>query len=41
MNWLNHVFNYAGLVALGLLILWAVARLDDWLAAREKSPSKH
>ncbi|NHI00737.1 hypothetical protein OJHNALOF_01761 [Oceanimonas sp. MB9] len=32
MDWLH----YAGMVALGLLILWAVACVDDWLAAREK-----
>ena len=32
MDWLH----YAGMVALGLVILWAVARADDWLAAREK-----
>lgn len=36
MDWLDHAWNYAGLVALGLLILWAVAKADDWLAEREK-----
>ncbi len=32
MDWLH----YAGLVCLGLLILWAVAKADDWIATREK-----
>jgi hypothetical protein len=35
---MNGWLDYLGLVALGLVILWAVARLDDRLAAREKKP---
>lgn len=32
MAWLHYLL----LVAAGLLVLWLVAKTDDWLMAREK-----
>ncbi len=36
MEWLKYV----ALLALGLLILWGVSRVDDWLEKREKQAKK-
>ncbi len=31
MSWLEYLL----LIATGLLVMWLVARIDDWLIARE------
>lgn len=36
MAWLDYLL----LVAAGLLVLWLVARTDDWLIAREKAKNR-
>lgn len=32
MSWLEYLL----LVATGLLVMWLVARIDDWLIAKER-----
>ncbi len=32
MSWLEYLL----LIATGLLVMWLVARIDDWLIAREQ-----